>query len=813
VIPREPPFARTAVFTAKLHHGLRLQVPGANGSQTTLGPAEDFDGHALEEERAEREQRPAPYRHENVLVEPFRKYKSTMETHRSRHRHHKSAMAQLRHDVLRQLAHAPVPDWREVLRFMDSATPVPRKDEQEKKAVKLAIAEADAFQLFRNSADEEEALWDIRYDIGCNVERVAGAVESGTDKVQLRLSGSLGAVEEAMRYLQNRAREGMTFSLHKYDNPELDAAGGSASGGERDSRAVPFPMNHVRRYELRLPVSHLRRVYKRGRWVHEVEWPAHEIPKPYRWTKASFLDYISLLANSRISRRAAANEHYKSHDHHREAVIAQMHRVFRDPQTQACLSTPAFKVALRFLASIGCTKRPHTRAFFLRMVMTDMRIDAEVYELVLYSLAREGDLRNFQTMLRRMVSRDIAPKLGTWTSFLVLIKHADVRKAIMQVMREKGLLTVPSAVQAVDKAMIEDDFERHIRACGDLRSFLANRDALYGTTMWRSTFGGKLMAGVLCQHRLFDECKDLLGIMANEWEMQPSVDTLSTILRHCSLRNADFFPDAAMDFIRLFDQHSAMFQNSMALQPGVTTLRLMFELAYANKLPHLLGTVWQYALITHQTSWRMRARVTKLMYNGERRRKFLSRLLGQMLERPTASQVPSVDSTGKADVPRSDSVASISGIGQADQDIDQDGTSDDKDEDRSNEALMDRVLFGTFMQLARHARNVKDSSLFDTAPTTEGESERSAESLSASAVERRDRDGQLVWEILESADVVPAMTFANSMAEAYERDKSLMKLIAEGNQVEFRPRYFSVVQRRRGKTGEEDSFKNGLRPA
>lgn len=316
---------------------------------------------------------------------------------------------------------------------------------------------------------------------------------------------------------------------------------------------------------------------------HVTDIGAHEIPRPAVWTRESFEHYVAALVNGRPPQHLAAqlypqssnwsskptfsddetgnSVHIGSEDaantaesnpvlnSHDRTVVNLLHDLFDDDAVKDVLSLSAFKLALAFISKHGETYRPEARALFVRAERLRMRMDTETFNILLASLVKTQDLRNFGSTLALMENRGYAPDLTTWVLFLRLFESEEVKRHILHAMQSRsGLLDSPEARQAIAQEMVEYDALRavtlHRRRLHDMREqnqiynhshgdnpavfldeFMGGQTERYGEG-WLTRPAANQILEVFASHGLFAVCQELLGVLTRKQDRRDRIEQL-----------------------------------------------------------------------------------------------------------------------------------------------------------------------------------------------------------------------------------------------------------------------------------------------
>ncbi|KIH94208.1 hypothetical protein SPBR_05565 [Sporothrix brasiliensis 5110] len=315
---------------------------------------------------------------------------------------------------------------------------------------------------------------------------------------------------------------------------------------------------------------------------HVTDIGAHEIPRPEVWTRESFVRYVAALVNGRPpahlapqlypqssswSRRQSTENDDERGNHadgqaqgqdtfatadsnpvlnsHDRTVADLLHSLFDDDAVRDVLSLSAFKLALAFLSKHGETYRPEARALFVRAERLRLRMDTDTFNILLASVVKTQDLRNFSSTLALMENRGHMPNLTTWVLFLQLFESEEVKRHILHAMQARGgLLDSPEARQCIAQEMAEYDVLRAIaehrqeqrekreqnqiynddyNPAAFFDGFMASQAERYGSD-WLTRPAANRILEVFASHSRFAECQEMLGILTRKQDWRHRVE-------------------------------------------------------------------------------------------------------------------------------------------------------------------------------------------------------------------------------------------------------------------------------------------------
>lgn len=556
---------------------------------------------------------------ESILVRPMMRYPNQRETKVHAYKVHQDQKAQELHDELQKVTRARLPDWRKLLGDMMLATPLYLNG-----VVEVHIPPQQA-HLFLGSGRDGSLLSDIRSRTGSNMELESRPRQDGS--AVLRISGPRSAIDQAVTDIVKITKavkvvlldtSAETVLHNGLANEEL--AQPSAPEEQRASSVAPVDdgadaQAHVHGDSIeRQPTSSLpviavphTRYSIRSRKPIYLQTKANEIAKPASWTRESFEEYVFTLTHG-IMPNSLARRLYPEGTSHREEVTKQLHRVFNDPATRESQSSPAFKMALKYMSQQGPGSRPDTRALFVRMESRGMDMDTSVFNILAADCVNQRDLRNFASCIYLLLQRGLEPNFRTWLLFLKLIENEQVKRYILQVMHSRNLLSDPRHLAIVALIMAPYDAERAVRQGWHLPTFLSSQKQLYGPNWLSHHVSHRTLdrvMDVLLKHSKFSEAEELIDYMIQHPMLRPDVVTLNTYLHHAKNQKK---ARSAADMLLRLGEHRIL--------PDSISLDHLFTLFRQMDRPHCLDVIWQYSLLTAKTQYHMRNRIGGLFHKG-----------------------------------------------------------------------------------------------------------------------------------------------------------------------------------------------------
>ncbi|KAK3686059.1 hypothetical protein B0T22DRAFT_430235 [Podospora appendiculata] len=550
--------------------------------------------------------------HESVVVKPVTEHPQDLETRNSRHEHHIASRRQAILERKRLLKHAPAPDWRAILQNLSDWTPTYSPLDLRDATVKVILPPGPAHRLF---PDVDNDLREIRSRTGCQIQLHRGSAEwddleeedqsrgaaDPEDSSFLLLSGTADALDAALKHILTITGRITVISISNGTQTVI-----LDEDCQRGGPPKPLVSQEAaRRKEHDPPMTTIKGWPHRPATSYMLSVRADDIPRPRSWTKRNFLEYVTALTRSRMT-PMLQRKLYGDSDTHKQAVIRNLLAAFREPAASAAISDVAFKQVLAYMARDGVTSWADARALFDHVASLGLQMDTAVFNILAKSCLKDRDLRSFHRILRLMVSRGHQPNFQTWLLFLSMIEAEEVRRYILHAMDTRNLLAMPGAARMVAREMASHDAYRAVQLGHDYKTFMASQDAIYGPN-WLSTFAGSKIIDMFGRYGKLDAVTDLLAAMfAGGQTARPNVVTLNTILTHCR-RNYQL--DQAIDVVQLFENHGLPSRDP-------STYHLLFQMAWYNRKPQVLSTVWRYAHMVNASSHGIRERAAQIL-DGE----------------------------------------------------------------------------------------------------------------------------------------------------------------------------------------------------
>ncbi|GAO14296.1 hypothetical protein UVI_02033740 [Ustilaginoidea virens] len=341
-------------------------------------------------------------------------------------------------------------------------------------------------------------------------------------------------------------------------------------------------------------------------WIHEetnhywVDRPYEQTPRPKTWSRDSFEAYVTALACGQL-RPHLAMKHYKQPRRDGKLVdtdgirIRLILRAFADPAARECVTPPALKRAISFLAQKG-GHRAAGEYLFTRAEEWGLPMDTEMFNMVLDGYVSKRDAAFFHRTLQKMEHRYFAADAATWLRFLRLVQRDDERRQIIAAMYELGLLGAAATRRAIARVMASSDAYAAFKAGKSPERFMADQVLRYGAD-WlagEAATASSVMTELL---RFNHEPGSQLGPLQlildgqrgggdGDGKLQ-DMRVVHAVLDAC-LENRDF--STAVWVLSYMHQHSPC-------QPDAETYRRLTSLAIAAGCPSSLGVLFFYGAL------------------------------------------------------------------------------------------------------------------------------------------------------------------------------------------------------------------------
>lgn len=537
----------------------------------------------------------------SVFVKPARTYPNKKESRKSSRAHQASISTQVYFDrnvqnLLKEdiYINPNSTDWRHVLSLLSSKTPEESAQWIED-GMKIELSERKLAAIMNIGGDER--IGAIRRRTGASIK--VSRADSPTASSTLLVSGTRAAINSATSEFRRIAGR---ITITRLWAPLAPDEAETESFSEDDFFVPPLTREEG------------------GPWQRfKVDYNAYTTPWPTHMSLSSFQQYVASLTDSVMLPHLNSvlynpTKHAVLLDHER-AVARRLKRAFLNYEARPWVSCSALKLALSFLCRRGDKYLPEVRSIFVSMDRFGLRMDADVFNMMLRAPASTRHLRKFRQTLLLMARRGFAPNLDTWILFLRMFESVEVKSYILQAMNAKNLLGTPEAIQRVAEEMAPFDTEHAMSQGKDLSTFLQEQSDRYGPD-WLTRDAANQVLDVLCRHGRFQDAFELLDRMhahvesipaeyrADRIAHKPDVVTFNTIISHAMTQGK---MPVAVNAVR------KMKTTAFAVQADRATFGLIFEMAWKSRLRSVVSVIWKYASLARLTTWQMRQRVAALI--------------------------------------------------------------------------------------------------------------------------------------------------------------------------------------------------------
>lgn len=537
----------------------------------------------------------------SVFVKPARTYRNKKESRKSWRAHQESISTQVYFDRNLQnimkhgtYVNPAFTDWRHVLSLLQSRTPE-ESDQWIEDGMKIELSERKFEAIMNNGGDEK--IGAIRRRTGTSIK--VSRADSPTAPSTLLVSGTRAAINSATAEFRRIAGR---ITITRLWAPLGPGEAETESFSEDDFFVPPLTREEGGLWK-RFKVDHN---------VYTTSWPTHMSFRSFERYVASLTDSVILPHLNSVLYNPT--KHAVLLDHER-AVARRLHRAFNNFEAKPWISCSALKLALSFLCRRGDKYLPEARGIFNSMDRFGLRMDADVFNMLLKAPAATRHLRKFRQTVIVMTRKGFAPNLDTWILFLRMFESVEVKSYILQAMNSKNLLGTPEAIRRVAEEMAPFDAEHAMSQGKDLSTFLQEQDERYGPD-WLTRDAANPVLDVLCRHSRFQDAFQLLDRMhsyveaipveyeADRIPYKPDVSSFNTIISHA--RTQGKIP-VAVNTLR------KMKTTAFATQADRVTFEHLFEMAWKSRLRSTVSIIWKYASFARLTTWRMRQRVSALL--------------------------------------------------------------------------------------------------------------------------------------------------------------------------------------------------------
>ena len=425
----------------------------------------------------------------------------------------------------------------------------------------------------------DDTLWDIADRTECLL-RLRQRYKAGEiTTTSLSITGSDGAIERAQA-------EVLKLMAGLPDAGPLVVPTGRLPGR--------FPGHGVRNWSS-------RRNSARPTWTstYHLQKRYDEIDEPAIWTKEALVGYFYLVLAGDMARDVKQTCYGPLQETHKHVADLLEKHLFDDKKRSA-LSTHAFTLALGFLASHGTVFRPQARQLVRRMMDTGTPMSTSIFNILLNSNVDAGDLKSFQTLLRRMTKSGFVPNMGTWVSFTRFIEDREVKEHVFRSMNDRGLLGSVEGRQLVARNLLPYDLEQARGRWNGIRPFLEEQRVRYGPG-WLSEGTVNVIVQELGRMGKLASMIEFIDLVMKQPKVRSTQRTTDIMLHHANVQKNPALALAALSRRRSADTTRAHTPSGY---------HELFGLFRARRDPNALGIVWRFACMDGATTYQMRTAVS-----------------------------------------------------------------------------------------------------------------------------------------------------------------------------------------------------------
>lgn len=556
----------------------------------------------------------------SVFVPRYKPLPSPREQERLRRRHYEAVTAQVLHERDRKQFGGRAVDWRVVLEEMAKSTP-DSSPEYIEDGIKIDVDKDILARVLQSAGDD---------NFGSLRRRTSTVIKVSRDESTLLLSGTRQAINTATEEIRNMA--GKITVTRRYSPLEPGQSETEELGNEQDFFIPSLTRNEGAFSKKKRITQHV-----------------FLTPMPTKWTAKTMQDYVISLVDSYVDPSLHSPVYLPTYNNllvdHERAVVIRLMRLFLHWPIEIVVSCSLVKLAMSFLAAKGDKYEPETRRLFVLLDRRGVRMDTDVFNIMLRAPVQTRNLRKFRMILRIMTDRGFTPNLDTWILFLRMFESVEVKAYILQAMNAKNMLSIPEAIQLVAQEMAPYDANHAINQGKDLATFLRDQKARYGPD-WLTRDAGNKMLNVFGEYGRFEDACKLLDLMGERYHKipkqhiderlatRPDAISFASIINHARILGK---VPVAVNVVR------KMKTSKLAVQPNATILDFLFDLAWNNRLRATIVVIWRYASLARLTSYTMRRRVSNVLSgdvgdpkDGKMSAKVYHQLGGEVLARELA---------------------------------------------------------------------------------------------------------------------------------------------------------------------------------
>lgn len=527
-----------------------------------------------------------------LIKQPIQ-YPDRLSSRRSLCRHIVSTRRQDLHEYVRTALGKPANDWHSTLDFMIRHTP----KFGEILDFKVGIGRRARVQAQATLSELDTNLWQIQQRHHCKIHIVSGFEED--EPLILSLTGTNVSVRESL--LEIIRTIGKVFAVRVLDPNLQISAAETSKGSSRDQLPIQLLSDDESASEDDIVTVYghnadfARMAQRPKHKLYQLTTRASEIPKPTIWTKSSFEQYVAKLVCARMPTHLHKALYPVGPDH-QSTVVQLLTDLFTSEDLRAAVSVAALKLALRYILGPGPRFRPAARTIMYEAELQHLPLDAEAFHILLISASKAGDLGEFNSIVRAMQKKGHYMRVETWTAFLTMIQDPRIKYFIMRKMRSRGLQRLQPILDELGRQNMILDLERGTGTKMSIQHLLQVQDRWYGPS-WLNTITLNRMIYVIGAQGSLEACHELLDLVVSNRRAQLDAYTLNTMMT-----NTKSIP-----------QKLALLSRWPGMEPDDLTYKLLFKMAWKQRLPNMLRVIWRYAAFSGLSSSHMRHTLTKLL--------------------------------------------------------------------------------------------------------------------------------------------------------------------------------------------------------
>ena len=344
------------------------------------------------------------------------------------------------------------------------------------------------------------------------------------------------------------------------------------------------------------------RVIGRVRRVPICNVRADQIPKPATWTARTFFTHVWNLTTSSVD-RLVARKMYGKGQTHAMTVAAILEELFQDVALRQSITVESCNAALDFMTKHSMFGM--TRKLFERIQQLQMDTDTSTFNILLKAAAHQKDLFNFTFILKTMISYGVKPDPQTWLHLVNTVPDDEPRRAIVERMREKGMLQQRSVRKNIVASVVRHELVSHLESGQDLSSFLDELDNRWGIN-WMSVGVG---VKILDEMRLRGPITEIITVLQLLCErgFKPTKPTLLLLLKQNSYTRDH---ELSVKFLHLF-------RTKYEVEPSEQIYDVLFTQAWRSQLYNCCRVLWTHACVSGVASFHMQERVKASLFTEQ----------------------------------------------------------------------------------------------------------------------------------------------------------------------------------------------------